>query len=81
MPRSMVALLAAVGTALSVLGAIVPSHVALLIMAAGAATATGSAAFLAIPPDKKQILVTQESTGRKKQKRPGERPTAPPAPR
>jgi hypothetical protein len=52
MPRSMVGLLAAVGAALSALGAFVPAHAVLLIIAASAA-ATGSAASLAIPSNKK----------------------------
>jgi hypothetical protein len=56
MPRRTVGLLAAVGAALSVLGAIAPNHIALVIAAVGAATATGSAASLALPTDKKNGL-------------------------
>lgn len=53
MPRSMVGLLAAVGTAMSVLVGFVHGGLVWVIIA-DAAAATGLAAFLALPPNKKK---------------------------
>jgi hypothetical protein len=50
MPRSMVGLLAAVGTAMPALLALVHVDVVVVIIAACAGAATGSAACLALPP-------------------------------
>ena len=54
MPRRMVGLLAAVGSAMSALVAL--SHGDLIpLMVAGACAATGLAAYLAAPPSKKNL--------------------------
>ena len=55
MPRSMVGLLAAFGTAMSVLVALAHGDVALVIIAIVAGTATGSAAYAALPFSKKNL--------------------------
>jgi hypothetical protein len=52
MSRSMVGLLAAVGAAMSAVVAFAHSDLALVIIAVGAGTATGSAAYLALPSKK-----------------------------
>jgi hypothetical protein len=55
MPRSMVGLLAAVGAAMSALVALAHGDVALVLMAAVCGTATGSAAYLALPSKKNAL--------------------------
>jgi hypothetical protein len=60
MSRSMVGLLAAVGTAMSVLAALAHADVVLTIIAAAAATATGSAAYLALPSKKFSLRQPQK---------------------
>ena len=67
MSRSTVGLLAAVGAALSVLGTLAPTHVILVILAVGAATASGSAASLAIPTNKKKSLWSQGQVSERKE--------------
>ena len=52
MPRSMVGLLAAVGAAMSALAALAHNDAVVVIVAATAGVATGSAAYLALPPPK-----------------------------
>jgi len=53
MPRSMVGLLAAVGTAMSALAALAHNDVVLALIAVSAGAATGLAASLALPSPKK----------------------------
>jgi len=53
MSRNVVGLLAAVGAAMSVLAALAHNDVALAILAAAVGAATGSAARLALLPEKK----------------------------
>jgi hypothetical protein len=53
MPRRMVGLLAAVGATMSALIALVHGDVVLVIIAIAAGVATGSAAYTALPPEKK----------------------------
>jgi hypothetical protein len=65
MPRSMVALLAAVGAAMSALVAL--AHGALIwLTIADAAAATGLAAYLALPPVKKTFPINRSKTPRLK---------------
>jgi hypothetical protein len=52
MPRSMVGLLAAVGSAMYAIAALVHGDL-VWVMIADAAAATGLAAYLALPPNKK----------------------------
>jgi hypothetical protein len=54
-PRSMVGLLTAVGTAISALVALVHGDAAIVIIAAVAGAATGSATYLALPSHKKNL--------------------------
>jgi hypothetical protein len=53
MPRSMVGLLAAVGAIMSALAVLAHTDVVLVVIAATAGAATGSAAYLAAPLQKK----------------------------
>ena len=60
MPRSMVGLPAAVGATVSGLAALAHNNVAVVIIAVTAGAATGSAAYLALPPSEpKTPLATQ----------------------
>ena len=60
MPRSMVGLLAAVGAAMSALVGLLRGEVAWVALA-DAAAATGLAAYLALPPNKKPLHVDDSS--------------------
>ena len=59
MPRSMVGLLAAVGTAMSVFAGLAHGDVALATIAAIAGAASGSAAYLSLPLKKKFPISTK----------------------
>ena len=59
MPRSMVGLLVAVGTTMSVFAGLAHADVALATIAAVAGAASGSAAYLSLPPKKKFSISTK----------------------